>query len=93
MKLLLSNNTPLSLLPTSISTSKSQSFLKQSLKGNQEPEVNGLFLVACVEDQLDLNFKVILNLQSAQELHLGNWKRDEKLAAGKICQKKEDKVG
>lgn len=64
MKLLLSNNTPLSLLPTSVSTSKSQSFLKQSRKDNQEPEANGLFLVACVKDQLDLNFKVISDLQS-----------------------------
>lgn len=64
MKLLLSNNTPLSLLPTSISTSKSQSFLKQSWKDNQEPEANGLFLIACIEAQLDFNFKVVSNLQS-----------------------------
>lgn len=79
------NNTPMSYLSASISTSKSQYLFKSnSLKCNQVPEDNDIFLVAYVEDQFDLNFKAIPNLQCLWKLPLGNWKKDEKLVTSKI---------
>jgi hypothetical protein len=49
--------------------------------------------VACVEDQFDLNFKVIPNLQCLWELHLWNWEKNEELLTSKIRPKKKEEGG